>query len=370
MEGFKEQLKQELEQHAPFTNEMKQRLLQTKRPKSKINWPVLSVFIAACCLIGIMIFTLLPTSNQSSLAEIEEPALLPIIDVTNEKVIDPKYALLLGKQWMLHFLPMVIDEESSFSYGDYVAYYGRDGLVVSTVLGLEKDTVKMEQGKIVVNEEILRVRGLGDSIGQAFLENPFKNPYYFFKGDEQKFIDQTVTTTKDELVVYDFNEGHTISKIEESQLVGKVVAIQNFNLTFELSPEELEVYEAFKVDHNLERLKNISALAMTKMFLFSDIEKDYEIYETLFTTVENDETMSVKSYYERTKLVRQELFTEEVNRLIIANLFAGLENAQFNQESETKGFLTFTNIEGMETSASMEKNEQGLWQPAFSRSVY
>ena len=40
------------------------------------------------------------------------------------------------------------------------------------------------------------------------------------------------------MVVYDSDEGHTIMKISEGQLVGKVVGFQNFELTFELSEQE------------------------------------------------------------------------------------------------------------------------------------
>ena len=116
--------------------------------------------------------------------------------------------------------------------------------------------------------------------------------------------------------------------------------------------------------------KNMTPQAITKMFLLSDIERDYETYEALFTTNSNEETESVRRYYEKTKIVRQELLTEEINRLIIANLFAGLENAEFEQQTATKGIVKFYSIEGSETELGMEKNAQGIWQPAFSRAIY
>ena len=62
-------------------------------------------------------------------------------------------------------------------------------------------------------------------------------------------------------------------KISEGQLVGKVVGFQNFELTFELTEQEQQVFDAFKADYNIEKLKNMTPQAITKMFLLSDIEK-------------------------------------------------------------------------------------------------
>ena len=55
MKAFKDRLKEELRQDAPFTTEIKQRILQPKQMKRRINWRVLSVSIAACFIIGLML---------------------------------------------------------------------------------------------------------------------------------------------------------------------------------------------------------------------------------------------------------------------------------------------------------------------------
>jgi len=372
MKEFKAKLKEELRQDAPFTNDIKQRLLQPKPIKRKCNWQVVSVSIAACFIIGLMLFVEFSQKNNLQTAS-QQNELLPIVDdVSSLDVIEPKYAYLLGEQWMLHFLPMIIDKESTITYGDYIAFYGTDGLVVSTVLGLGNDHVTMNQGQILVDHTALKVHGLNEQIKKEDMNDPFNNSYLFHNlgTKPEPFIDKSISTKEKEFVVYDNDEGHTIMKINEGQLVGKVIGFQNFELTFELTEQEQQVFDAFKTDYNVEKLKNMTPQAITKMFLLSDIEKDYETYEALFTTNINEETESVRRYYEKTKIVRQELFTEEINRLIIANLFAGIENAEFEQQTDTIGVIKFISIEGSQTELGMEKNAQGIWQPSFSRGIY
>lgn len=373
MREFKNQLKQELQQDAPFTDELKRRLLQTKQKPIKRNWQLLSVSVAICCLIGILVFAQLSPQLKVQTAN-EGNAILPIIeDVSGLVVIDPQKAYLLGEQWMLHGFPMVINPDATITYGDYVAYYTPKGIMVSTVLGLANDSVTMDEGQIRVNGTILTVRGLGEKIGEAEKKDPFKNPYYFHEWGIKytPFANETINTTKDELLVYNNEDYQQLLKIKSVQLVGKVTAIQaSDKLALTLTPEEQAVYESFKTDYDLERLREISPIAITKMFLLSDIDQDYETYEALFTNVENEHTLEVKQHYEKTKAVRQRLFTPELNRLMSASGFNGIEQATFEQNSETEGWVVFTGENGLPGKVRMEKNEQGIWQPSFSRAIY
>ncbi|WP_336046365.1 hypothetical protein [Solibacillus ferritrahens] len=373
MKEFKNQLKRELQQDAPYTTELKQRLLQTKRKPKKRNWQVLSVSVAMCCLIGMIVLAQFSPSKSVQTAN-EGTPLLPIIDVVNElEVIEPQKAYLLGEQWMLHGFPMVIDEDATITYGDYVAYYSPNGIVVSTVLGLANDTVTMDEGQIRVNGTILTVRGLGEKIGEGEKKDPLKNPYYFYEWGIKytPFANETIDTAKDELLVYSNDDHQRLLKIKNAQLVGKVTAIQaSDELALTLTPEEQAVYEAFKTDYELERLRAISPVTITKMFLLSEIEQDYETYEALFTNVESKDTLEVKQYYEKTKAVRQQLFTPELNRIMVVSGFNGLEQATFEVRSETEGWVVFTGENGLPAEVRMVKNEQGIWQPAFSRPIY
>lgn len=368
MKDFKDRLKDELRKEAPFTKEIQLRIAQPKTRK-KSNWQVLTVTIAACLMIALLFsIELFQESNLQTASENNE--LLPIIDdVSSLEVIDPQYAELLGEQWMLHFLPMIIDKKASITYGDYVAFYGSEGLIVSTVLGLENDTVTMNHGQILVDNQALKRHGLNKEVTNE--EDPFNNPYLFHtRGTKQEpFINKSISTKEEEVVVYQYNDGHSILKINKGNLVGKIIGFQNFELSFELTEQEQRVFDDFKTDYDVNRLKDVTPQAITKMFLLSDIEKDYQTYEALFTTNVNTETDSVRRYYEKTKIVRQKLLTEEVNRLIIARLFDGIENAEFEQLTDTQGVIKYISYEGP-TELKMEKNDQGIWQPAFGRGIY
>lgn len=376
MKGFKNQLRQELEQDAPFTKELKQRLLQTKPKRKKHNWQVLSVSVAFCCLIGMLLFAQFAPQN-SVLTASKGEALLPLLDdVTGLEIIDHKYAHLLGEQWMLGGFPMVIDKDAPITYGDYVAYYTPTGIIVSTVLGLANDSVTMDEGQIIVNGTVLKMRGLGEKIEGDLKKDPFKNPYYYHESSEtfSPFVNETIQVAKDELVIYSYHlekSRHQLLTIKEAQLAGKVTAIQATDeLAYTLTPEEQAAYEAFKIDHNLERLRHISPVSIVKMFLFSDIDQDYGTYEALMSTSDNKDILEVRRHYEKTKAVRQQLFTPELNRLIIARYFNGIENATFDQRSDTEGWVVFTGENGLPSEVMMEKNAQGIWQPAFSRGIY
>ena len=378
MKEFKSQLQKELQQEAPFTNELKQRLLETKPKPKKRNWQVISVSVALCCLLGIILFAQFAPQRSVHTAS-EGESLLPIIkDASGLEVIEPEYGHLLGEQWMFGSFPLVIDQEAPITYGDYVMFYLENKIIVSTVVGLANNTVTMDEGQIRVNNTVLKVHGLGEKMIGDTKRDPFKNPYYF----EERgltftpFKNETIKTAKDELVVYHNNyeeKNQGLLTIKEGQLIGKVTAIHAPDeLALTLSQQEQAVFEAFKQDYDLERLRHVSPVAIVKMFLLSDIEQDYKTYEALFTTVDDKETAEVRQHYRKTKAVRERLFTPEINRLTTARYFNGIEQGRFEERSETEGWVMFTSTEGFEwgSGVGMRKNEQGIWQPAFDRGVY
>ena len=374
MKEFKSQLQKELKQDAPFTNELRQRLLQTKRKPKKRNWQVISVSVAMCGLIAMILFAQFAPQQIVQTAS-EGHTLLPIIDdVSGLEVVEPYYAEILGERWTLHFLPMIIDRQENITYGDYVAFYGEDGLTVSTVFGLSKDRVTMNEGQILVNDKPLKIHRLDQVIKYEDQNDAFLNPYFIRTRANTfgKFINETLTAKKDELIIYQVgaHNENKLLKINENQLAGKVVGFQNFELTFGLTEAEQQAFDLFKTDYNLQHLKDVSPEAIAKMYLLSDATLDMETYEALFTTNINMETETLRNYYKKTKRIRQEMYTKETSELTIAYLFAGMEDAQFEKRTATQGVVKFKTIEGTETELSMEKNEQGIWQPAFTHAYY
>ena len=378
MKEFKSKLQKELQHDAPFTDELKQRLLETKPKQKKRNWQVISVSVALCCLLGIILFAqFAPQKSVHTASEVE--SLLPIItDASGLEVIEPEYAHLLGEQWMFGSFPLVFDTQTPLVYGDYVLFYLDRKIIASTIVGLGNNTVTMDEGQIRVNNTVLKVHGLGEKIVGDTKRDPFKNPYYFEESGLTftPFKNETIKTANDELVVYHNSyeeKKQGLLTIKEGQLIGKVTAIHAPDeLALTLTPEEQAVYEAFKIDYDLERLRDLSPVAIVKMYLLSDIEQDYETYEALYTTVEDKETAEVKQHYAKTKAVREHLFTPEINRLIKARYFNGIEQGRFEEHSETEGWVMFTSTDDFEwgSGVGMRRNEQGIWQPAFDLGSY
>lgn len=376
MKEFKSKLQKELQHDAPFTDELKQRLLETKPKQKKRNWQVISVSVALCCLISLLLFAQFAPQKSVHTAS-EGESLLPIIkDATGLEVIEPEYAHLLGKQWMFGSFPLVFDTQTPLVYGDYVLFYLDQKIIASTIVGLGNNTVTMDEGQIRVNNTVLKVHGLGEKMIGDTKRDPFKNPYYFEESGLTftPFKNETIKTAKDELVVYHNSyeeKKQGLLTIKEGQLIGKVTAIHAPDeLALTLTPEERAVYEAFKIDYDLERLRDLSPVAIVKMYLLSDIEQDYKTYEALFTTVENKETLEVKRDYEKTKAVREKIFTPELNRLRLADTFNRLEHATFEQHSETEGWVNYTAENGLQAGVRMTRNEQGIWQPSFGFPIY
>lgn len=371
MKEFKDKLKEELQSEVPFTADVKKRLMQIPPKRQQTNWKVQTIAASACILLTFLIITQFPQLSKQAFSSEVEP--LSIITTDSSNVIDPEYAFLLGDQWMLRGLPMIVEENAQLNYGDYVAYYSTNGIVVSTVLGLSGDKVHMDQGQILVNDKILHVHGLGEKITNDNEDNPLQNPYFFHNISKviDDFINKEVMTKKGEFVIYDNQSGHTITTITDAQIIGKVIGVQNFKPTFSLSTDEKKLYDAFKESLDIELFRGVSPLSIAKIYIVAEMELDYEIYNALFTTVEDPSTKQIRKYNEKAQKVREAYFTKEIQQLISAYVFAGLENGTFREINDTLGEISYISpINGSETSFNMRKNKKGIWQPAFSRALY
>ncbi|SOC08416.1 hypothetical protein SAMN05880501_10577 [Ureibacillus xyleni] len=371
MKEFKDKLKEELRNEVPFTADVKGRLMQVNPKRQRTNWQVHTITVSACVLLIFLFITQLSPKSEQALSSEVEP--LSIITADSSKIINPEYAFLLGNQWMLRGLPMIIEENVPLNYGDYVAYYTVNGIAVSTVLGLAGDQVHMEQGQISVNSKILKVHGLGEKIDKNNQDDPLQNPYFFHNISKvmDNFINKELLAKKSELVIYDNQSGHTITTITDAQVIGKVVGVQNFKPTFSLNKDEKVLYDAFKESLNIELFKDVSPLSIAKIYIMAEMELEYEMSCALFTTVEDPSTKQIRQYNKKAQKIREAYFTREIQYLISAYVFAGLEKGTFREINATSGEITYiSTIDGSETSFNMRKNEDGIWQPAFSRALY
>ena len=393
MNNLKEQLRQELRAEAPFTEDMKQRILMNNRPvktpAKKGNWQVSVISLVFVLILGFLVMlqvtpdgttaskmvTTLPTDPKELLTLLKEnETVLPIIESNGQLVIDPDTSFLMGKQWMLSNLPMVIEPDAEIQVGDYIAYYGVDGVTVANVYGVAGDKVQTSHGQVSVNGDLLALPGtvapieFDDAEQQEIFKYYFGYRYHFNK-PQRDYIDVELDSLRaNEYAVYMNDNGHTAMVVKDSQLIGKVIGIEKLEPTFTLTAEEQSLYEAFKEHYDLSLLVGAEPLTITKMFLQAELELDYETYNALFTNREGPARARIEHYIQDTQKIKEYYFTEDIQRLLSAYNYNGIEGGQFEQRSENGGVINFIppNSGSLETSVGMLKNEQGIWQPSFT----
>ncbi|KOS68901.1 hypothetical protein AEA09_10335 [Lysinibacillus contaminans] len=392
MNNLKDQLKQELRTEAPFTEDMKQRILKNgrpgKAPSKKINWKVSVISLAFVLILGFAVmlqFTpdgatasktvaALPTDPNELMALLQEnETVLPIIESNGQLVIRPDTSYLMGKQWMLSNLPMLIEPEAEIQVGDYVAYYGVDGVNVANVYGVAGDNVQTSQRQVTLNGDFLALPGTVAPIEFENTEQQEIFKYYFgyryhLNRKQRDYIDvELEALSTGEYAVYTNDSGHTAGVIKESQLIGKVVGIEKLEPTFTLTAEEQSLYDEFKENYDLSLLVGVEPLTITKIFLQAEMELDYETYYALFTNREGPARARIEHYIQDTRKIKDYYFTEDIQRLLSAYTFNGIERGKFEQRSENGGVINIPPTESNNiSSVGMIKNEQGIWQPAFT----
>ena len=392
MNNFKEQLRRELRADVPFTEEMKQRILThdrlTKGMSKKYNWRVSIISLAFVVILGFVAMlsfisnetmasktvTTLPKNADDLIALLKKnETVLPVIESNGREVIHPDTSFLIGKQWMLSGLPMVVEPDAEIQVGDYIAYYNTYDITVVPVYGVAGDQVQTSNGQVMVNGEFLALPGTVPPITFEDAEQQKILQYYFgyrshFSRAQRETIDVGLDQLREhEYAVYMNDEGQTVKMIKASQVIGKVVGIEKLEPSFTLTEDEQSLYKAFKEQYDLSLLKGVEPLTIVKMYLQAEMERDFETYYALFTNREGP-VQAIIEQYKQTQKIMEYYFTEDIHKLLNAYTFNGLKEGEFVQRSENGGEINFipTNSNSLEFSVGMLKNEQGIWQPAFT----
>lgn len=388
MNNFKEQLRQDLRTDAPFTEDMKQRILMNERsvkaPTKKFNWQVSVISLAFVLILGFVVIlqvipneatasktvATLPKDSNDLIALLQEnETVLPIIESKGQLVIDPDTSFLMGKQFMLSGLPMVIEPDAEIEVGDYIAYYNTYDITVAPVYGVAGDKVQTSNGQVTLNGELLALPGtvtpieFDDAEQQDIFQYYFSYRDHFYKPQSDTIDVDLDVLSANEYAVYMNEEGSTAKVIKESQVIGKVVGIEKLEPTFTLTADEQSIYEAFKEHHDLSLLEGVEPLAITKMFLHAEMELDFETFYALFTNREGPLQARIEQYKKGTQKIKEYYYTEDIQRLLSAYTFNGIESGEFKG-----GSIKFmpTSYDSMGITVGMLKNEQGIWQPVFS----
>ncbi|THE12706.1 hypothetical protein E1I69_09935 [Bacillus timonensis] len=128
----------------------------------------------------------------------------------------------------------------------------------------------------------------------------------------------------------------------------------------ELNEQERTAYEAFKVDHNPEALRNLGPISVAKIYIQANADGDQETSYALYTTREDRVMWSKeedKKYWEQEN--RETRDPENYKKS-----YYGLGSGTFQQENEFEGYITYRNKNG-DQFFSMVKDENGVWKVSF-----
>ena len=125
----------------------------------------------------------------------------------------------------------------------------------------------------------------------------------------------------------------------------------------ELNEQETAAYDAFKIDHNPEALRNLEPISVAKIYIQANADGDQETSYALYTTREDRVMWSKeedKEYWE------QETRDPDTYK----KAFFGLGSGTFHQQSECEGYISFRNKDG-DMGFQMVKDENGVWKVGF-----
>ncbi|WP_431027374.1 hypothetical protein [Lysinibacillus sp. LZ02] len=378
MGNFKEQLRRELQQDAPFTEEVRGRIV-LRQPLRKRGWyipAVSSMFIVIIALFIFLMITRQPITPYTVLAlpsnvyELvallkKNEVVLPYIkeETPDQEIIFPDDSYINGYQQRFERLPMIVEKSSTYEIGDYVMLDEHGLMKVAQIVGTAGDTVALEEGSVTVNGQSL---ALPNMVGEVLSAEELIVEQSAYLGSSLAYTnEQHVTFNKlarDELVVA---KSLSLEKWTLNHVKGKVVAIQQITPTYTLTEEEQQLYTQFKESHQLELLRDVSPITIAKLYVTSDLKRDNRMNYALLTNKEEYIAWSLKEHLTH-QSIHALLSTLELE-LLHAYEFSGLERGKFIETEEGYGYIDFTLVyqPKIQRGFQMVRNDEGIWQVAF-----
>ncbi|MEH7383414.1 hypothetical protein V7138_23345 [Bacillus sp. JJ1533] len=125
----------------------------------------------------------------------------------------------------------------------------------------------------------------------------------------------------------------------------------------ELNEQERAAYEAFKVDHNPEELRNLGPISVAKIYIQANADGDQETSYALYTTREERVMWSKE---EDKKYWEQETRDPDNEK----KPFYGLGSGTFIQQNDNEGYISYRTKNG-DMGFQMVKDENGVWKVSF-----
>ena len=380
MNNFKVALKQELQRDVPFTNELKNELIQITTAKKKKQHGNRKTFLAigavmAVTVCMIVFFKMMPSSSSDYLIQAanvpseaeeilkmlkENEPTLSIVNSVNENqfVVADANTKLTGRLMNFAGSPLVVDKQAEIQRGDYVLIEKNHEQYIRQVVGLADETYMYEAGNLQVNGkqvmlpdmiamDLSKLRGLN-------LEREYYyfniNPTYLHDVEEKK-----IATNR--FLVHATHDEKMLEEVSVTNVRGKVVGLYEVKPTFIVQGEEAKLLEAFKQSKNPALLINVDPVTILKMFNTALLEKDYGTMYAMQVNYVWAFNVSLTEYMQT--FAYEEFSMEEMN-LLYAVMYNGLEEATVTYNSaKTEAYVVFGANNRMIT---LILNKEGFWE--------
>ena len=379
MSDFRERLKQDLKVEAPFTKELVKRI-EFYKPirKKRVVKPAFVLSIVAIVAV-VFIFLMQASNNPSYLMNASEvPTSVPqLIEQMKKNEVNLPFVLKVEEDQQLvtdadimmngeliYFSShnVIVEEVNHYKRGDYVLIEHSGEKYVRQLVGLGGETYGIDGGNVFINEKRLLLPGF------VYAQNDNTVPYYEFtryfnlQPIRVDYREMGITISEDEYLVQSITTPqHPVEKIQEEQVIGKVVALEKVEPTFLLTGEDKKLFESFKKDKDVQKLVGVDPSIIIRMFHTTIMEEDAE---TLYALVPS----YVKLHNLTVEQANEWFFGEDDNidneRKIshYAAMYNGLEDARV-EYSGGKATIYYRNNKGYESNTlQLYKNAQGFWE--------
>lgn len=154
------------------------------------------------------------------------------------------------------------------------------------------------------------------------------------------------------------NEPEEITKSEEVEEKSRDSSSKEITTTnFSLDEMEKETYKKFAEELNEEHLRGLEPISIAKFYVYSNLNKNYDVQYALYTTREEYIRWSKE---EDEQIPETDRGTRESN----LQTFNGIQNGEFIIEDDISGWIKYGNGEDIR-GFSMIKDESGIWKVSF-----
>ena len=375
MSDFRERLKQDLKVEAPFTQEIANRIEFYKPIRKKRTAKPTFVLGIVAIVAAVFIFLMQESNTPSYLMNANEvPTSVPqLIEQMKKNEVDLPFLLkkeegqqlitnadIMMNGELIYFSShnVIVEEVNHYKRGDYVLIEHIGEKYVRQLVGFGGENYGIDGGNVYINEKRLVLPGF------VYVPNDNTVPYYeytrYFNTNPIRidYREMDIPISEDEYLVQSLTTPqHPVEKIQEDQVIGKVVAVEKVEPTFLLTGEDKKLFESFKKDKDVQKLVGVDPSIIIRMFLTTIMEEDAETLYALIPSHVKLHNLTVDQFEE-------ESFTDDPSidkeRKIshYAVMFNGIENSRVEYSN---GKAT---IEGY--PYQLYKNAQGFWEVQFN----